>query len=200
MAHNRKVLGFLTPENFQNIYHLKPPKAKCNEEYLDKLYIVNPKGHVLMKTWFQEEEDFKDRAYISKYNTTSIIPPVQYLTTMLSRLLREVDCMFFKSEWIPLAHGVMSVGIVFNWASILSANIIRALEKAIERPDAKGAPFYFFNFLLIKLTVKPISKIWKANSFKRIWLGTYLGNIFGIAEMLEILMYVNSLSRYQFPI
>lgn len=67
---------------------------------------------------------------------------------MLSRLHGEANCMFVKSEWIPLAHGVMSASIIFNWASILSANILRALEKAIQRPDVKGTPFYFSSFLL----------------------------------------------------
>jgi hypothetical protein len=98
---NGKVLGILTPENFQSIYHLKPAKVKCNKEYLDNFYIVNPKAHMLMKPWYQEDEYFKDRS-----------------------------------------------GIIFNWASILSDNILRALEKAIQRPNAKGTPFYFSGFLL----------------------------------------------------
>ena len=56
--------------------------------------------------------------------------------------------MFFKSEWIPLAHGVMSVGTLFNWANILSANLPPALEKVVQRPDVRGSPFYFYGFLL----------------------------------------------------
>ena len=42
----------------------------------------------------------------------------------------------------------MSMDIIFNWESILPANILCALEKAIQRPDAKGTPFYFLGFLL----------------------------------------------------
>ena len=76
VADNRKVLGFLTPENFQSIYDLKPAEVKCNKEYLDNFYIANPKAHVLMKPWYKEEEYFKDRASILKYNTTPFIPPV----------------------------------------------------------------------------------------------------------------------------
>lgn len=143
-----KVLWFLTPKNFQNIYHLKPTEEKCNKEYLNNLYMANTKDDVLMNPWYQEEEYFKDKVGISKYNTTPFIPPIQYLTVMLSWLHEEADCMFFKLEWIPLAHGVMSTSIVLNWDNILSANILRALEKAIQRPDVKGAPFYLSSFLL----------------------------------------------------
>ena len=50
---NGKVIGFLMPENFQSIYHLKPAEVKCTKEYLDNFYIVNPKAHVLMNLWYQ---------------------------------------------------------------------------------------------------------------------------------------------------
>ena len=73
---------------------------------------------------------------------------MQYLTAMLSRIHGEVDNTFFKAEWIPLDHGVMSIGADFNWPSILSANILRDLEKAVLRPKAKGSPFYFSSFLM----------------------------------------------------
>lgn len=44
-----RVLGLLTPNNFHNIYHLKPMEVKCNKEYLDNFYVVQPKPHMLMK-------------------------------------------------------------------------------------------------------------------------------------------------------
>jgi hypothetical protein len=86
VVENGKDLGSLTLENFQNIYHLKPAKARCNKEYLDNFYIDNLKAYVLMNPWYQEEEYFKDRAGISKYPTISFIPLVQYLMAMQSWL------------------------------------------------------------------------------------------------------------------
>ena len=73
---------------------------------------------------------------------------MQNLAAMLSQHHGEVDSTFFKAEWIPLRHGVVSTGIFFNWDGIMFANIIRALEKSIPRPEAKGPPFYLFGFLL----------------------------------------------------
>lgn len=141
-----KVLGLLMPNNFQSIYHLKPTEVKCNKEYLDNFYVVHPKAHMLMKSWYWEEDDFKDRADIAKYNPIPFISPVHYLTTMLSQLHGEGDCTHFKSEWIPLAHGLKFVGIIFNWENILSTNLLWDLEKAIQKKDAKGAPFYFAGY------------------------------------------------------
>lgn len=113
--------------------------------------MANPKAHLLVNPWYQEEEDFKVREGVSKYTIVSFIPPVQNFTAMLSRLHREAHNTFFKAEWILLAHGVMSVGIFFNWVGILFANTIRTLEKEVPRLEAKGYPFYFSGFLLDSL-------------------------------------------------
>ena len=75
VSDNEKVLGSLTPKNFQNIYHLKPAEARCNKEYLDNFYIENLKAHVLMKPWYQEEEDLKDRDGSSKIHDNSVYSP-----------------------------------------------------------------------------------------------------------------------------
>ena len=150
---NGKVLGSLTPKKIQNVYQLKPLEARCNKEYLDKFYMANPKTHLLVNPWYQEYKYFKDQTCIPKYTTVSFMPPRKYLTTMLFRHHGEADNTFFKDEWIPLAHGVMSTVIFFNWEGIVFANIIRDLEKAVPRPKAKGSNFYFSCFLLDTLCV-----------------------------------------------
>ena len=143
-----KVLGLLMPNNFHNMYHLNPVEVKWNKEYLDNFYETHQKPHEVMKPWYKYEDNFKDWAGITKYSPRPFIAPVQYLTTMLSRLHGEVDCMNFKSKWLPLAHEVMSTGTIFNWANILSTNLLRALEKAIQKQDPEGTPFYFMGYLL----------------------------------------------------
>ena len=108
---------------------------------------------------------------------------------MLSQLHGEADCAYFKSEWIPLAHEVMSMGKIFNWENILSTNLLQALEKAIQKHDAKGAPFYFVGYLLDVLYASnqfpglnwawtpkfpPIhiycKEIWRKNNYKEIYV------------------------------
>ena len=142
-----KIVGLLTLSNFHSIYHLKPVEVKCNKDYLDNFYMTNPKPHEVMKNWYKEEEDFKDRVGVTKYSPKTFISLAQYLTSMLSRLHRGDDCTNFKSEWLPIAHGVMSA-IVFNWASILSQNLLKPLEKVVRKPDPKGTIFYFTTYLL----------------------------------------------------
>lgn len=119
-----KVLGILTPNYLHNIYHLKPVEVKCNKEYLDNVYVPHLEPYEVMKAWYKDDNDFKYRAGITKYIPLKFISLIQYLTAMLSRLHGETDCTNFKSEWLPLAHGVMSTGTVFNWESILSNNLL----------------------------------------------------------------------------
>ena len=126
-----KVLGLLMPNNFHNIYHLKPVEVKCNKEYLDNFYVTHLKPYEVMQPWDKDENDFKDWAGITKYIPLKFISVVQYLMTMISCLHGEVDCTNFKLEWLPLAHRVMSTRTMFNWVSILSNNLLRALEKVV---------------------------------------------------------------------
>ena len=148
ISDKEKIVGLLTPSNLHSLYHLKPVEVKRNKDYLDHFYLKNPKPYEVMKDWYKEEDDSKDRARVTKYNPKKFISPTQYLTLMLSFLHGEANCTNFKSEWLPIAHGVMSDGIVFNWASMLSQNLLKALEKAVRKPDPKGTIFYFATYLL----------------------------------------------------
>jgi hypothetical protein len=42
----------------------------------------------------------------------------------------------------------MLAGTIFKWENILWTNLLQALEKAIQKQDAKGDPFYFVGYLL----------------------------------------------------
>ena len=106
-----------------------------------------------MKDWYREENYFVDRVGIKKYIPKNFISPTQYLTAMLSRLHGEVDYTNFKTEWLPIVHGVMLANIVFNWASMLSQCLLKALEKAVRKQDLKGTIFYFSTYLLDVLCV-----------------------------------------------
>lgn len=127
ISNEGKVLGLLMPNNFHNMYHLKPTEVKCNKEYLDNFYVAHLKPHDVMKPWHKEEDDFKDRVGITKYSPCPFISLVQHLTTMLSQLHGEVGYTNFKSKWLSLVHRVMSVDTIFNWDNIFSTNLFWAL-------------------------------------------------------------------------
>lgn len=148
VSNEGKVVGYLTPSSFHSMYHLKPMEAKCNKDYLDSFNVKFPKSYKLMKDWYREEESFKDRVDITKYIPKEFNLPAQFLTAMLSHLHGEADCTTFKVEWIPIAHGVMSVGIVYNWANMLSQNLLKVLERAMRKSDPKGTTFYFSTYLM----------------------------------------------------
>jgi hypothetical protein len=58
------------------MYHLKPSEVKYNKQYIDNLYVVHSKPHEVMQPWYQEEDDVKDQARITKYNPLHLISPV----------------------------------------------------------------------------------------------------------------------------
>ena len=143
-----KVVRSLTLSSLHNMYRLKLVEAKCNKEYLDGFHVKFSKSYKLTKDWYREEQSFKDRVGITKYNPKEFICPTQFLTAMLSHLHGEADCTNFKAKWIPIAHGVLSTDIVFNWASILYQNMLKALERAMRKIDPKGTTFYFSTYLM----------------------------------------------------
>ena len=108
------IVGYLTPSSFHIMYHLKPMETKCNKEYLDSFNVKFPKLYKLMKDWYREEEIFKDRVDITEYSPKEFNLPAQFLIAMLFHLHGEADCTTFKDEWIPITHGVLSAGIIFN--------------------------------------------------------------------------------------
>ena len=79
----------------------------------------------------------------------------------------------------------MSTGTVFNWASILSNNLLQTLEKTIQKKDPKATTIYFVGYLLDvlgasnsfpglnwawTLKILPIhlycKELWRENSYK----------------------------------
>ena len=81
------------------------------------------------------------------------------------------------------------MGTIFIWANILSTNLLRAIEKAIQKQDPKGTPFYFAGLLLDVLCASnpfprlkcawtpkcpPIhiycKELWTENSYKEMYI------------------------------
>ena len=183
-----KVVGPLMQSNLHNLYRLKSVEVKCNKEYLDGFHVKFPKSYKLMKDWYHEEESFKDKVGITKYSPKEFISSAQYLTMMLSHLHSEVDCTNFKVEWIPIAHGVLSAVVVFNWANMLSQNILKSMERAMQKTNSKGTTFYFSSYLMDVLCASndllgmkwawtpqspPIhlyyKELWKENNYKEMY-------------------------------
>ena len=79
VSYEGKVLGLLTPNNFYNIYHLKPAEVKCNKEYLNNFYVTHPKPHEVMQSWYKDENDFKDWDGITKTGMESPNTTLAYL-------------------------------------------------------------------------------------------------------------------------
>jgi hypothetical protein len=71
-----------------------------------------------------------------------------FVMALMCRLNGRKDCIHFKDDWIPMAHGVVTKGIVFNWGAILSQALKKDLEKAKGYSTSKGPSFHMASYLL----------------------------------------------------
>ena len=72
--------------------------------------------------------------------------PYSLLAVMLCRLYGLPNCSYFKEEWAPIAHHVITTSEYFPWASILSLelkNSIHEFRKATKKPN-----FYLSTFIM----------------------------------------------------
>ena len=108
-------------ENFVKIYAHKPyiqlldadffntAKSKFNFGQMLKSYMTEPRKISKRKDQLYPVEWFKE--------------PYSLLVAMLCRIYGLSSCSFFKEEWAPIAHHIVTTGEAFPWASILSLEL-----------------------------------------------------------------------------
>ena len=55
--------------------------------------------------------------------------PYSLLAAMLCRLYGLPNCSYFKQEWDPIAHHVITIGESLPWAAILSLELKTAIPE-----------------------------------------------------------------------
>ena len=65
---------------------------------------------------------------------------------MLCRLYGLPNYSYFKKEWAPIAHHVITMGESFPWASILSLKLKNAIQEF--QKDTKKPNFYLYTFIV----------------------------------------------------
>jgi hypothetical protein len=74
--------------------------------------------------------------------------PHMIAITMICRLYGEKNPQHFKLEWVPLLHQIVKKGKIFNWAEILSANILLVVKRSLESPPRFGVGFFMSSYLI----------------------------------------------------
>ena len=105
-------------ETFVRIYALKP-----YTQLLDVDFVNTAKSKFnfdrMLKSWMTEPRKFckrKDQLYPVEW----FKEPYSMLAAMLCRIYGLLNCSFFKQEWAPTSHHIITTGEDFPWASILS--------------------------------------------------------------------------------
>lgn len=141
------TIASLQPDAISRMYKLRKPEVLLNKQFLDTFKTEKPNLLTVIKKWWHDEEDFTEK--------NSRLYPVQYfrypfrlVAAMLCRLYGEENCIQFKREWTPLVHHVTEKGQVFNWAHILSFNLLNAIKIVKEASGSKNPGFYMSAFLV----------------------------------------------------
>ena len=70
------------------------------------------------------------------------------LAAMLCRIYGLLNCSFFKQEWAPIAHHIITIGEAFPWASILSLELKISIQEFQKATSKKKANFYLTAFIV----------------------------------------------------
>ena len=74
--------------------------------------------------------------------------PYSLLDVMLYRLYGLPNCPFFKEEWAPIAHHIITTGESFPWASILSLELKNAIQEFQKATTEKKPNLYLTAFIV----------------------------------------------------
>ena len=112
---------------FVRIYTLKPFR-----QLLDADFVKAAKSRFnfdqMLKSWMAEprkSSQRKDQLYPIEW----FKEPYSLLAAMLCRLYGLPNCSYFKEEWAPIVHHVITTGESFPWASILSLELKNAIQE-----------------------------------------------------------------------
>ena len=111
----------LCPDVFVKAYGLKPARQPLDADF-SKAYKSRFNFNEMLKSWMSESSKFSQRND-DLYPIAWFREPYSLLEAMLCRLYGLPNCSFFKVEWDPIAHHVLTKGESFPWDSILSLEI-----------------------------------------------------------------------------
>jgi hypothetical protein len=147
------AVGSFRPEHLQVMYKLSPtPNFIYNANFLvdfDKKECVQYGKNLpdLIKDWCSRPEKFRVDSH-GVYAISSLEPHMMYVAMMMCRLYGRENTAHFLLPWVPIMHTVAE-GYSFDWAKILSDNLVREITK-YQSLKSKGqlAPFFMSAYIM----------------------------------------------------
>ena len=101
----------------------------------------------MIKSWMVEPCKFSQRKD-DLYPIEWFKEPYSLLAAMLCRLYGLPNYSFFKKEWAPIAHNVITTGESFPWASKLSLELKNSIHEFQKATATKNPKFYLYAFIV----------------------------------------------------
>ena len=96
------------PEIFTRAYCLKPAKQLLDADFV-KASEPGYNFDEMLKSWMSDPGRFSQRKD-DLYPIEWFREPYSFLVVMLYRIYGLPNCSFFKAEWAPIAHHVLTIG------------------------------------------------------------------------------------------
>jgi hypothetical protein len=120
----KEPIASFRPEFLAKCYHIEEGSKRLDGKLLSEFeYTLKD----FFPKWYKVDKQFKYRPK-SWYPTSALRRPYQYLVAMLCRLYEEFDATIFPLSYMPLIYFCADVGTSFNWANILSKNLMAVIS------------------------------------------------------------------------
>jgi hypothetical protein len=150
----KNLIASFKPDDLAKCYHIEAGNKNLDGQLLSELELT-PKD--LFPTWYKADKQFKYRPK-SRYPTTNLRRPYQYMVAMLCRLYGEPDATHFPLSYMPLIYFCADVGASFNWADILSENLKDVISTVTQAQPGSFPSFHMSSYLLDIMCISQVPK------------------------------------------
>ena len=133
-------------ETFARIYTLNPFTQLLDADFIN---VANSRFNFdqMLKYWMAEPCKFSQRKdHI--YPIDWFKEPYYLLAVILCQLYGPPNCSFFKEEWAPIAHHIITTGEYFPWASVMSPELKKSIQEFQKATVKKKPNFYLTSFIV----------------------------------------------------
>ena len=139
-------LASFHPKVFSKAYALTQPQQLLTKEFLEAS-MTRYDFEAMLNSWMENPATFTPKAN-NIYLISWSMETFSFLSAMLCRLHGLPNFTYFKVEWAPLAHHVLTTRESFNWAHIFSMVLKEAIGKYQNTLALRKPPLYLSAYVM----------------------------------------------------
>jgi hypothetical protein len=131
-------------DDLDKCYHIEVGNKRLYGQILSELDLTLKD---LFTTWYKAYKWFKYWPK-SRYTTTNLRRPNQYMVSMMCKLYGETDATHFPLSYMTLFYLCAHVVVSFNWVDILFENVKDAMFSITQAQLRSFPNFHMYSYIL----------------------------------------------------